>query len=68
MNSMVIDSVRGVNRIEAFLNNQQAALREVNPAELEAVEGGLSRLGYFLLGVAVGACLAGIGIGIAIAL
>jgi hypothetical protein len=42
MNSMVIDSVRGVNRIEAFLNSQRAAgLHEANPAELQTVEGGI---------------------------
>jgi hypothetical protein len=45
MNSSVIDSVRGINRIEACLDNQQAAgLCEVNPAELEAVEGGMLAL------------------------
>jgi hypothetical protein len=42
MNSTVIPGARGVNRLEAFLNNQQAAgLREVNPAELEGVDGGI---------------------------
>jgi hypothetical protein len=51
MNTLVIDSARGVNRIDAFLNNQPAAgLREVNPAELQAVEGGLSPIG--MLGLA----------------
>jgi len=40
MNSTVIGA-RGVNRIEACLDNQQpAGLCEVNPAELEGVEGG----------------------------
>jgi hypothetical protein len=59
MNSTVIDSARGVNRIDAFLNNQQAGLCEVNPAELQAVEGGL----FFLaIGMAFicGASVAGI--------
>jgi len=42
MNRTVIS---GVNRIEGFLNNQLACgLREVNPAELQAVEGGLCPL------------------------
>ena len=42
MNSSVISGVRGVNRIEAFLDSQRATgLREVNPAELQAVEGGI---------------------------
>jgi hypothetical protein len=42
MNSMVIDSVRGVNRIEAFVDSQRTAgLHEANPAELQAVEGGI---------------------------
>ena len=42
MNSPVIAGARGANRIEAFLDSQRAAgLHEVNPAELEAVEGGL---------------------------
>jgi lactobin A/cerein 7B family class IIb bacteriocin len=42
MNSTVIDNVRGVNRVDAFLNNQPAGLLEVDPAELQAVEGGLA--------------------------
>jgi hypothetical protein len=42
MNSTVIDGVRGVNRLEAFLDSQAATgLCEVDPAELQAVEGGL---------------------------
>ena len=41
MNSMMIGA-QGVNRLETFLASQQASagLREVNPAGLEAVEGG----------------------------
>jgi hypothetical protein len=58
MNSSVISGVRGVNRIEAFLDSQRATgLREVNPAELQAVEGGLFFLAIgmaFICGVAVG--------------
>jgi hypothetical protein len=56
MNSAVIAGARGVNRLEAFLDSQPAAgLHEVNPAELEAVEGGLFVLDDVLLaaGVAV---------------
>ena len=45
MNSSVIAGARGVNRIEARLDNQQpAGLCEVNPAELEAVQGGMLAL------------------------
>jgi lactobin A/cerein 7B family class IIb bacteriocin len=55
MNSTVIAGGRGVNRIEAFLDKQQVAgLREVNPAELQEVEGGLIPL---LVGVAVAAAI-----------
>jgi hypothetical protein len=51
----VIDSVRGVNRLEAFLDNQRATgLHEVNPAELQAVEGGIFVLDDFLLVVGIG--------------
>jgi lactobin A/cerein 7B family class IIb bacteriocin len=54
MNSTVIASARGVNRLAAFLDNQQATgLHEVNPAELQAVEGGL-------IPVAVGIALVGV--------
>jgi hypothetical protein len=65
MNSMVIDSVRGLNRLDAFLNSQPAGrLHQVNPAELQAVEGGILPViaGFYFLGlvmgVAVGAVLA----------
>jgi len=60
MNSTVIPGGRDVNRIEACLNNQQAAgLCEVNPAELEAVEGGLAPMvGMFLAGFGLGAVCA----------
>jgi hypothetical protein len=64
MNSMVIDSVRGVNRIEAFADSQRAAgLHEVNPAELQAVEGGvigIDDLIIFGCGVIVGLCIASV--------
>jgi hypothetical protein len=53
MTSSVSESARGVNRLEAFLDSQQAAgLREVNPAELQAVEGGLEPLMLIALGTA----------------
>jgi hypothetical protein len=43
MNNCVIAGARGVNRLDAFLANQRAAgLREVDPAELDGVEGGYS--------------------------
>jgi hypothetical protein len=42
MNSSLIAGARGVNRIQAFLDSQPAAgLREVTPAEREAIEGGI---------------------------
>ena len=43
MDSMVINRARNVNRIAAFLDAPMApgaGLHEVNPAELEGVEGG----------------------------
>jgi hypothetical protein len=61
MTSSVISGARGVNRIDAFLDGQQATgLHEVNPAELQAVEGGIFPL--LCVGAAVAGGLAGYGI------
>jgi hypothetical protein len=62
MNSMVIDRARNVNRIAAFLDAPTApgaGLREVNPAELEGVDGAFwAEVGAgFLIGVGVGALI-----------
>jgi hypothetical protein len=55
MNNIVIAGAHGVNRIEAFLNSQRAAgLHEANPAELQAVEGGVAPI-WTLAWVGLGA-------------
>ena len=63
MNSMVSDRARNVNRIAAFLDAPTApgaGLHEVNPAELEGVDGGgfWGTLGAGIaIGVGVGALI-----------
>jgi hypothetical protein len=55
MNSTVIASARGVNRIDAFLNNQPAGLHEANLAELQVVEGGFLVVDDILFLAGIGA-------------
>jgi hypothetical protein len=59
MNSTVIESARGVNHI-AFLNSQPGGgLHQVNPAELQGVEGGSFPAAAPAPGSVVGRAIAG---------